>query len=154
MKKRFLMMIVLTAGLLGTLAAQTENPSYDPDLAKAFGADDYGMKSYMFVILKTGPVVVEDKAIRDSLFAGHLKNIGRLADEGKLIVAGPLGKNDKTYRGIFILDVQTVEEAEALLQTDPAIREKLLGTEIFSWYGAAALREYMKTQEKVNKLNF
>lgn len=147
-------MIVLIASLFGTLAAQTENPSYDPELAKTFGADDYGMKSYMFVILKTGPVAVQDKVLRDSLFAGHLKNIGRLADEGKLIVAGPFGKNDKTYRGIFILDVQTIEEAEALLQTDPAISEKLLDTEIFSWYGAAALRDYLKTQEKVNKLNF
>lgn len=134
--------------------AQTENLSYDPELAKSFDADDYGMKSYIFVILKTGTAIVEDKAVRDSLFAGHLQNIGRLAGEGKLLLAGPLGKNDQTYRGIFILNVKTPEEAAQLLDTDPAIKANLLATEIFSWYGAAALGEYMKVQEKITKLNF
>jgi len=46
-----------------------------------------------------------------------------LAAEGKLVVDDPLGRNDKTYRGIFILDAATFEEAEALLQTDTAIRK-------------------------------
>jgi uncharacterized protein YciI len=135
-------------------SAQTENPAYDPELASQFEADDYGMKSYMFVILKTGPIEVSDKVIRDSLFAGHLHNIRSLADEGKLVLAGPLGKNDKSYRGIFILNVKTEEEAKVLLQTDPAISEGLLDTEIYSWYGAAALKEYMKVQEKITKVNF
>lgn len=135
-------------------SAQTENPAYDPELAGRFETDDYGMKSYMFVILKTGSVEVADKAIRDSLFAGHMQNIRQLADEGKLVLAGPLGKNDKSYRGIFILNVKTEEEAKSLLQTDPAIHEGLLGAEIYSWYGAAALMEYMKVQEKITKMNF
>jgi len=149
------LIIVLLFIAIGNFSfAQTENPSYDPELAKTFEADDYGMKSYMFVILKTGHVEVEDKAIRDSLFAGHMKNIGRLADEGKLVLAGPLGKNDKSYRGIFILNVKTEEEAGELLQTDPAISEGLLDVEIYKWYGAAALKEYMKVQEKITKVNF
>ncbi|MBE0639011.1 MAG: hypothetical protein IH598_10870 [Bacteroidales bacterium] len=154
MKKRILILVVFLAMLLSSSFAQTENPSYDPELAKTFDADDYGMKSYIFVILKTGSVVVEDKALRDSLFAGHLENIGRLADDGKLVVAGPLGKNDRSYRGIFILNVKTEEEAALLLETDPAIREKLLEAEVYKWYGAAALGEYIKVQEKITKLNF
>ncbi len=101
------------------IEAQKANLDYDSTLAKKYGADDYGMKWYTLVLLKTGPVKIEDKKIVDSLFAGHLKNIGRLADEGKLVVAGPLGQNDK-YRGIFILNVDTIEKANELLQTDPA----------------------------------
>lgn len=151
---RILNLVVFLAILVSSSFAQTENPSYDPELAKTFDADDYGMKSYIFVILKTGSVVVEDKALRDSLFAGHMENIGRLADDGKLVVAGPLGKNDKSYRGIFILNVKTEEEAALLLETDPAIREKLLEAEVFKWYGAAALGEYIKVQKKITKLNF
>ncbi len=154
MKMRTLIIVMLFIAIGNSLCAQTENPSYDPELAKNFEADDYGMKSYMFVILKTGQVEVEDKALRDSLFSGHMKNIGRLAEDGKLVLAGPLGKNENAYRGIFILNVKTKEEAANLLQTDPAISEGLLDVEIYSWYGAAALKEYMKVQEKITKVNF
>ena len=33
---------------------QKTNPNYDSTLAAKLGADDYGMKKYVFVILKTG----------------------------------------------------------------------------------------------------
>jgi uncharacterized protein YciI len=135
------------------LNSQKLNAEYDSTLAKKFAADDYGMKWYTLVMLKTGPVKISDKKIVDSLFAGHLKNIGRLADEGKLVVAGPLGKNDK-YRGIFILTATTIEDANVLLETDPAIREKLLEPEIFRWYGSAALPEYLGSSKKVGKYSF
>jgi uncharacterized protein YciI len=129
------------------------NPNYDPELAQKLGADDYGMKGYILVILKTGPNQTTDKAFVSSCFRGHLDNITRLANENKLIVAGPLGKNDKTYRGIFILNVKTTEEAQALLQTDPAIKEGLLDVELFNWYGSAALPEYLPFSEKIWKSN-
>lgn len=140
--------------LLGVVSsAQTINPNYDSTLAKTFGPDDYGMKMYVLVILKTGSNTVENKAVRDSLFAGHMQNIGRLVDMGKLIVAGPLGKNDKTYRGIFILNVTTFEEANQLMEADPAIKEKLLEPELYHWYGSAALSDYLKTSDKIWKIN-
>jgi uncharacterized protein YciI len=82
-----------------------------------------------------------------------MKNIQRLVDEKKLIVAGPLGKNDKTYRGIFILDVQSQEEAKELLQTDPAVASKLLDTELYTWYGSAALPAYLEDSDKIWKTN-
>jgi len=145
--------ILFVVGLHFIGFGQKANVNYDSTLAKKYGADDYGMKWYTLVLLKTGPVKIEDKKIVDSLFAGHLKNIGRLADEGKLLVAGPLGKNDK-YRGIFILNVDTVEKANELLQSDPAIHEKLLEPEILRWYGSAALPEYIESSKKVGKYSF
>ena len=72
--------------------------------------------------------------------------------QGKLVVAGPLGKNEKTYRGIFILDVASQEEAQALLATDPAIKEKLLEAELYQWYGSAALPVYLPTHQKIEKV--
>jgi uncharacterized protein YciI len=131
--------------------SQTENPKYDKLLADSLGGDDYGMKSYILVILKTGPNKIEDKQVLDSLFNGHMENIGRLASNGKLIVAGPLGKNDKTYRGIFILNVKSIEEATALLETDPTIKAKVLEAELFKWYGSAALPTYLPNHEKIEK---
>ena len=133
--------------------SQTINPTYDSTLAKTYGGDEYGMKMYVLVILKTGPVVIENKAVRDSLFTGHMQNIMHMVDIHKLVVAGPLGKNDQTYRGIFILDVKTFEEANELLAQDPTIREKLLEPELFKWYGSAALPAYLETSEKIAKYN-
>jgi uncharacterized protein YciI len=131
--------------------AQNEEVDYDKALADSLGADDYGMKSYILIFLKTGSNIIEDKAVTDSLFRGHMATINKLAKEGKLVVAGPLQKNDKTYRGIYILNVKTIEEANELLITDPAIKAKILDTEIFQWYGSAALPVYLKTHDKIQK---
>lgn len=133
------------------LIAQTPNPNYDSELASALRADDYGMKSYVLAILTTGDNATTDADVINSAFIGHMNNIGRLVEEGKLIVAGPLGKNDKGYRGLFILNVTTVEEANALLETDPAIKEGLLATEVYNWYGSAALAAYLETADKIWK---
>ena len=131
--------------------SQTDNPEYDKALADSLKGDDYGMKTYILVILKTGTNAIEKKETRDSLFKGHIRNINRLASTGKLVVAGPLGKNDKSYRGIFILNVKTTEEANELLATDPAIKEKMLDAELFKWYGSAALPEYLKIHKKIER---
>lgn len=137
-----------------SMHGQSSNPKYDKALADSLGADDYGMKMYILVILKSGPVKIDDKAKRDSVFHGHLQNIGRLANLGKLTVAGPLDKNEKGYRGIFILNVKTMEEAKSLLDTDPAIHAKVLDTELYGWYGSAALPMYMPFVEKTGKKSF
>ncbi|MBA2745209.1 MAG: hypothetical protein H0U44_03185, partial [Flavisolibacter sp.] len=57
--------------------AQKENAAYDKALADSLGADDYGMKPYVLVILKTGSNQTENKMLRDSLFRGHMQNINR-----------------------------------------------------------------------------
>jgi uncharacterized protein YciI len=134
--------------------AQSTNPKYDKLLADSLGADDYGMKMYVLVILKTGSVKIDEKQKVDSLFSGHMKNMGDLVQKGKLIVAGPLGKNEKKYEGIFILNVKTIEEANQLLDTDPAIKASLLEPELYRWYGSAALPMYLPYHDNVKKKDF
>ncbi len=146
--------LVVFCLIASVAVCQKNNPNYDSTLAKKFDADDYGMKKYVLVILKTGTNTTEDKKIKDSLFAGHMDNINRLAKINKLVVAGPLVKNERTYRGIFILDVKTLEEASALLQTDPAIKEKLLAAELYQWFGSAALPAYLEVSDKIWKTGF
>jgi len=129
------------------------NPNYDKTLAEKLGGDDYGMKSYFLVILKTGTNATTDKELIAESFRGHMNNINRLVVEGKLIVAGPLGKNENNYRGIFILNnLISLEEAKEFLQTDHAIKNGLLDYEIFIWYGSAALPEYLPFSDKIWKL--
>lgn len=150
----FIFVAVLSRGQNSTTdSIAGANPQYDAQLAEKLGGDDYGMKSYFLVILKTGSNTSASQETIGESFRGHLDNINRLVDEGKMVVAGPLGKNEQNYRGIFILqNVNSVEEAEALLKSDPAIENELLGYEIFSWYGSAALPEYLPYSDKIWKL--
>lgn len=129
------------------------NPNYSKTLAAKLGGDDYGMKSYYFVILKTGTNKSSDKEFISASFRGHMDNITRLVEKGNLIVAGPLSKNEKNYRGIFILNnLKSMEAARELLQTDLAIKNGLLDYEIFTWYGSAALPEYLPFSDFIWKL--
>jgi uncharacterized protein YciI len=139
----------------GTFAfAQKTNPEYDSTLAVKLGADDYGMKSYTLVILKAGENQTTDTDFINKCFAGHMANILKMEADGKLIVAGPMGKNENSYRGIFILDVRDEMELFELLSHDPAITEKLLKPEFYEWYGSAALPEYLDEADKIWKVGF
>lgn len=153
MKKRYLItaLIICLTAFYERANAQETNKNYDEKLAKELNADEYGMKTYVLAILKTGTEKSLSKAKQDSVFKGHMVNIGKLVTDGKLIVAGPLGKNDKSYRGIFILDVPTIEEARKLVDTDPAIQSKLLDADLIIWYGSAALKETLKIHSKIEK---
>lgn len=133
------------------LLAQNESTKYDKNLADSLGADEYGMKMYVLVILKAGTNTIDNKQYIDSVFKGHMANIGRLAKEGKLIVAGPFKKNDKSYRGIFILNVKSKDEAKLLLETDPAVHSQVLDAELYEWYGSAALAKYLPFHQLIEK---
>jgi uncharacterized protein YciI len=80
-----------------------------------------------------------------------MANINKLASEGKLVVAGPFDKNQLNYRGLFILNVRTIDEAKVLLEGDPTVKEKIFDTELIPWYGSAALGEYMETANKITR---
>jgi uncharacterized protein YciI len=150
--KYLLAILLLLIGSIQTNAQKT--PGYDSLLAKKLHADAYGMKKYILVLLKTGPTSITDKAKRDSFFMGHMKNIQRLAAENKLILAGPLGKNDKAYEGIFVLNTESMQEAAQMLETDPAVHSGLLASELYLWYASAAVQEIPGMHEKIQKEHF
>lgn len=147
MKSNFIFIYLVFSLISLTSKAQ----SFNKTLADSLGADEYGMKNYVLVVLKTGTNDKASKAETDSLFRGHMNNIARLVKSGKLIVAGPLQKNDNQYRGIFILNVLSIEDAKPLLETDPAIKQNLLAADLYIWYGSAALPLYLPFHEKIEK---
>lgn len=151
MKTYFAIVFFLVASLFAV--AQDPSHEYDSTLARQLGADDYGMKTYVLVILKTGPADIQDKELRDSLFKGHFSNMERLAAEKKLILAGPMTQNEHDYRGLFLFDVSTPAEAEQLLKDDPTVVAGIFDTELFRWYGSAALPVYLETAKKISKRN-
>lgn len=151
MKTIFLFILSMVS--MQYLVAQPTNPLYNTQLADSLGADEYGMKTYIMAILKTGPSKETDNEKLNSYFKGHMENITKMAADGKLVVAGPFGKNTEGLRGIFILDVKTVEEAIQLVQNDPAISNGVFMVEFHPWYGSAALPVYLDVHKRISKIN-
>jgi uncharacterized protein YciI len=127
-------------------------PGFDAALAQQVGADEHGMRSYVLVILKTGPTPLPKGEKRDAMFKGHFANMERLANEGKLAVAGPLDGVDG-WRGLFILAVKDIEEAKALTATDPVIINGEMIAEYHKHFGSAALMLVNETHKKIAKKN-
>lgn len=129
-------------------------PVYDAELAQRLGADERGMKMYVLCILKTGPKDAEIQGEeRKEIFAGHFANIAKLAEERKLLLAGPFGKNDRSWRGLYVFNVATVAEAEELVVLDPAVKAGVFVTELTPWYGSAAIMTVNETHAKIAKSN-
>lgn len=124
--------------------------TYDSILAKRLGADEYGMKQYVLALLKSGPNRNQDKEASQKLMMAHLQNIERLANKGKLVVAGPFMESGD-LRGLYIFNVTTKEEAEALVNTDPAIQAGSLVMELYPWYSSAALVDVNNIHKKLTK---
>ena len=110
----------------------------DTLLARQLGADDYGMKKYVMAFLKAGPNRDRTKEEATRLQKAHLQNISRMAEEGKLVLAGPF-MDQGEIRGIYIFNVTSLDEARELTETDPAIQAGSLVMELRPWYGSAAL---------------
>ena len=150
---RHVLPVMLTAMLAlaqASFAQEAPPPEYDEVLARSVGADERGMRSYVLVILKTGPNRVPDGPERDEMFRGHFANMKRLSDEGKLALAGPLDGVDG-WRGLFVFAVSDLEEARKLTATDPVIIKGEMVAEYHKYYGSAALMMVRDGHKRVAK---
>jgi uncharacterized protein YciI len=112
--------------------------SYNSVMAAKLGADERGMKPYVMAFLKRGPNRNQDSITVAEIQKGHMDNINRMAETGKLVLAGPF-MDDGDIRGIYLFNVATIEEAQELTATDPAIQSGRLIMELHPWYGSAAM---------------
>jgi uncharacterized protein len=132
--------ISTTVGLAQSLLEQirSKDSTFDAEMAKALEADQRGMRMYVMALLKRGPNQNQDTETAARLQKGHMDNIFRMAEEGKLIAAGPFGDNGE-LRGIYIFKTNSVDEATSWTESDPAIQAGRLTMELHPWYGSAAL---------------
>ena len=87
-------------------------------------------------------------------FCGDEQHVSiRLADEGKLALAGPFDGVDG-WRGLFVFAVKDIEEARRLTATDPVIAKGEMVAEFHRYYGSAALMLVRETHDKVAKKRF
>lgn len=124
--------VLLIAVLAVNYSANAQNKL---KAAKAEAEPGEQVKKFWFVMLTKGNNRTQDSVAAVKIQEGHMANIKRLYEEGKLKVAGPFG-DDGEWRGIFIFDCATKEEVEQLLHTDPAIAAGRLAYELHPWYTA------------------
>ena len=151
----FLFFAILMAGCLQDAPLQESAVSteqFNADLAADLGADEYGMRSYVMVVLKTGPMdaKITDAAERSEIFKGHFSNMTTLAEAKKLVLSGPFIEGEGK-RGLYIFNVPTIAEAEVLVQSDPAVAAGIFVPEFTKYYGSAALMQIQDVHKTIQK---
>jgi uncharacterized protein YciI len=92
------------------------------------------MKRYFLALLYKGPAWAPGETPEIlRLQEGHMANIRRLADEGKLVLAGPF-EDAGDLRGLFVLDAPSLEEARSLCARDPAVQAGRLRADVHAWW--------------------
>ncbi|WP_346859792.1 YciI family protein [uncultured Draconibacterium sp.] len=99
------------------------------------GDTTYTMKRYVFMLLESGTTKSKDSTEAAHFQEMHLAHLNKLAESGKLIVAGPF-EGGGEHRGLLIFDVETVEDALKLEGEDPSVKTNRLKMNAFYWWGA------------------
>lgn len=136
-----------------TMESPSITSGFDSLKALEYGADDYGMRKYVVAFLKSGPNRDLSPEKAKELQVAHMKNIRAMADAGKLVLAGPF-YDDGELRGLYFFDVENLEEAKALTNSDPAIQAGSLVMELKEWYGSAALMAVGDIHKNISKIKF
>jgi uncharacterized protein YciI len=107
-----------------------------PRLRAADPAPEYEMTTYYVAFLQKGPAwSAEETPERAKIQEGHMANIRKMAETGKLLVAGPF-TDDGDLRGLFVFRTGTLEEAKAMAEQDPAVKAGRLRLEWHPWFAA------------------
>ena len=139
------MRILVLILFVGSMAAACSNdhqgaeasttPAEKYDLTKDTSVYSEEMKRYWLVLLQKGPNRNQDSVSAEKIQAAHMANINRLAKEGKLIMAGPIGvEND--LRGIFLMNCADSTEVETFVKTDSAVITGRLIMKYYPWWTA------------------
>jgi uncharacterized protein YciI len=141
---------LLTCSIHPALAQSSAAPLYDEALAKSLGVNESGLRPYVLVILKTGPNKVPEGEARTKMFQGHFANMQRLAEEKKLVLAGPLDGIDG-WRGVFVFATPDVEQAKAYVATDPVIINGEMVAEYHKLFSSGGLMMVNEIHKKISK---
>lgn len=96
-------------------------------LALLVSIETYAQNPYTIVFLHKKPDAekISDEE-RKKIMDGHMANINRLAEEGKLVAAGPFDGGG----GVFVMKTSSVAEAQSWVDSDPGVKAKRWNIEI------------------------
>ena len=99
------------------------------------------MAEYCVGLIYRGPTWSPEVTQKvQELQAAHLANIDRLVESGEMVLAGPFA-DEGDMRGLFFYNVGTLEAAQALVESDPAVKAGRLRVELHPWWGSTKLGE-------------
>ena len=102
---------------------------------------------YQLGLLSRGPAwTPETNAHTDSIQAGHMANIVRMAAQGALVAAGPFERAGD-LRGLFVF-APDADSLEGLLAADPAIASGRLECRLFTWVAPPGLGEEYRQRRR------
>jgi uncharacterized protein YciI len=107
------------------------------------------MKTYQLALLYRGPQAGQSTADAEQIQAQHRASMIELHKAGKLVGAGPI-TDAGDLRGVFILDVPSADEAEAIAAADPAVKAGRLRALVLSWYGPKGIGEAYDAVRRAN----
>ena len=105
---------------------------------------------YQLGILSRGPTWTPEKnAHTDSIQAGHMANMGRMAEAGALVAAGPF-ENGGELRGLFVF-APDASSLDSLLGGDPAIGSGRLECRLFTWVAPPGLGDEYRARAEAKR---
>jgi uncharacterized protein YciI len=72
------------------------------------------------------------------LVQGHFKHVQGLIASGKAAIAGPFA-DDTRVAGVFVLNASTPDEARAMEEADPLVKEGGFSVEVLKWWAAKGI---------------
>ena len=117
---KHILYLIITCCIVATTYAQNSGNKED------------NLKPYYLVLLKKGPHRDQDSTTAARIQKEHLENINRMAQSGKLNIAGPF-LDDGDLRGVFVFDSSSEDEVRRLVEADPAVKSGRLTYEIHPW---------------------
>jgi uncharacterized protein YciI len=79
-------------------------------------------------MLVDGPTHSEEKIVSDHF--GYLKDLN---DRGVVILAGRTLNTDESSFGIVVFQAESTEAAQALMRSDPAVKNGVMRAELFPY---------------------
>ncbi len=128
-------MKIILISLFSLLFSLTASAQDQREFSYSEGDTTYTMKRYVFMLLNSGETKSQTEEETAKYQEMHLAHLSKMAEDGKLVVAGPF-EGGGNYRGLLIFDVETIEEAIKLESEDPMIKTDRLRMETFYWWGA------------------
>lgn len=142
MKKISIFGLIAVVFLGPAVCAQTSEPAPQRRQSRQKPEPEtpqFDTEPYQFGLLTRGPKwTAENTPEIQKLQEGHMANINKMAQLGKLMAAGPIADNGD-LRGIFIFRAASIDEAKTLAAEDPAIKAERLKLEILPWLGAKGI---------------
>ena len=129
----FVSCIVISCSNDQTTPATTTREPVKYDIIKDSTVSAGEMKRYWLVLLQKGPNRNQDSISAEKIQAAHMANISRLAKEGKLVMAGPIGVEDD-LRGIFLMNCSDSTEVENFVKSDSAVMTGRLIMKYYPWW--------------------